>query len=69
MNVNAPMPGKIISVKVKVGDSVKKGQELLIMEALKMQNAIRTPGDGVVKEIHVKAGDPVQTGAPLVTVE
>jgi len=69
MNVNAPMPGKIISVKVKVGDAVKKGQELLIMEALKMQNAIRTPTDGAVKEIHVKAGDPVQTGTPLVSVE
>jgi biotin carboxyl carrier protein len=69
MKVNAPMPGKIIVVKVTVGDSVKKGQELLIMEALKMKNAIRTPNDGVVKEIYVKAGDPVKTGTPLVSVE
>jgi biotin carboxyl carrier protein len=69
MNVNAPMPGTVITVKVKVGDSVTKGQEMVIMEALKMKNAIRTPQDGVVKEIHVKDGQQVQTGAALVTVE
>jgi biotin carboxyl carrier protein len=69
MNINAPMPGKIISIKVKVGDSVKKDQELLMMESLKMENAIRTRNDGVVKEIFVKAGDQVQTGNPLVSVE
>jgi biotin carboxyl carrier protein len=69
MNINAPMPGKIISIKVKVGDSVKKDQPLLTMESLKMENAIRTRADGVVKEIFVKTGDQVQTGNPLVSVE
>jgi 3-methylcrotonyl-CoA carboxylase alpha subunit len=69
MNINAPMPGKIISVKVKVGDSVKKDQPLLTMESLKMENAIRTRTDGVVKEIYVKVGDQVQTGNSLVSVE
>lgn len=66
--ISAPMPGKIISVKVSVGDSVKKGQELIVMEAMKMHNPVLAANDGVVKEIYVKAGDPVQTGAPLISV-
>jgi pyruvate carboxylase subunit B len=69
MNINAPMPGKIISIKVKVGDNVTKDQVLLVMESLKMENGIRTRNDGAVKEIFVKAGDQVQTGNPLISVE
>ena len=69
MNINAPMPGKIISVKVKVGDTVKADQELVMMESLKMQNPIRTRNEGVVKEIFVKDGDKVQTGNPLLSIE
>ena len=67
--ITAPMPGKIINVKVAVGDSVKKGQELIIMEAMKMNNPVLAVNDGVVKEIYVKTGDPVQTGAALISVE
>ena len=66
--ITAPMPGKVITVKVNVGDSVKKGQELLVVEAMKMHNPVLAASDGVVQEIYVKAGDPIQTGTPLVSV-
>ncbi len=66
--VVAPMPGKIIAVKVAVGDSVKNGQELIVMEAMKMHNPVLAGSDGVVKEILVKAGDPVQAGSVLAVI-
>ena len=66
--LTAPMPGKVINVKVSVGESVKKGQELIIMEAMKMHNPVLAANDGVVKEIYVKPGDPVQTGAALISI-
>ncbi len=66
--INAPMPGKVIKVMVSVGDSVKKGQELIIVEAMKMHNPVLAGSDGVVKEIFVKAGDPIQTGNALISV-
>lgn len=65
-NVVAPMPGKVIEIKVRVGDSVKKGQELLIMEAMKMHNPILAASDGVISELFVKINDPVQSGQPLI---
>lgn len=66
--VAAPMPGKVIMVKVNTGEAVKKGQELLIVEAMKMHNPILSPADGVVQSVGVKAGDPVQTGMALIAV-
>ncbi|MDR3562835.1 MAG: acetyl-CoA carboxylase biotin carboxyl carrier protein subunit [Negativicutes bacterium] len=66
--ISAPMPGKIIAVKVAVGDSVKKGQEVIVVEAMKMHNPVLAAGDGVVKEIYVKPGDPIQTGTPLILI-
>jgi biotin carboxyl carrier protein len=66
--INAPMPGKVIAVKVKVGDSVKNGQELIIVEAMKMHNPVLTATDGVVQELFVKPGDPIQTGTPLISI-
>ena len=62
------MPGKVISVNVKVGESVKKGQELIVVEAMKMHNPVLSVADGVVQEIFVKTGDPIQTGSPLITL-
>ena len=62
------MPGKVITVNVSVGDSVKKGHELLVVEAMKMHNPVLAATDGVVQEIFVKAGDPIQTGMPLILV-
>ncbi|WP_425060600.1 Glutaconyl-CoA decarboxylase subunit gamma [Sporomusa carbonis] len=64
--VSAPMPGKILAVNVKAGDSVKRGDVLLILEAMKMQNEIMAPADGKVSEIRVSAGQTVATGDVMV---
>jgi biotin carboxyl carrier protein len=66
--VKALMPGRIARISVAKGDSVRKGQGLLILEAMKMENEIQAPGDGIVDEIFVTAGDTVEAGAPLVHV-
>lgn len=58
--VTAPIPGVIIEVKVKNGDSVNYGQELCVLEAMKMKNSIRAGHDGVIAKIHVTAGEQVQ---------
>jgi 3-methylcrotonyl-CoA carboxylase alpha subunit len=65
----APMPGRIIQVMSRPGDAVKKGQALLILEAMKMEHTITAPVDGVVKEIHFAAGEQVLEGAELVRLE
>ncbi len=62
--VSSPMPGNILSVNVKVGDTVKKGDVLLILEAMKMENEIIAPCDGTVKSV-VASGISVETGAVL----
>jgi biotin carboxyl carrier protein len=67
--VSVPMPGKIVEVLVSEGDSVEKGQGLVIVEAMKMENEVRSPIDGEVKEIKVKPGDTVEGGVVLVIVE
>jgi 3-methylcrotonyl-CoA carboxylase alpha subunit len=65
----APMPGKVIQVMSRAGDQVKKGQALLILEAMKMEHTITAPADGVVKEVHFAAGEQVREGAELITLE
>jgi acetyl/propionyl-CoA carboxylase alpha subunit len=65
----APMPGKILAVKVAPGDSVKKGEALIILEAMKMEHEVTAPYDGVVHEVLVEVGQQVDTGAVLVTLE
>ena len=67
-SVNAPMPGNILSVNVNVGDSVKKGQVLMILEAMKMENEIMCPCDGKVTSIAVTKGAAVESGAALCTI-
>jgi len=67
--VSVPMPGKIVAVLVSEGDAVEKGQGLVIVEAMKMENEVRSPIGGAVKEIKVKPGDTVEGGAVLVVVE
>jgi len=67
--VSVPMPGKIIAVLIAVGDAVEMGQGLVIVEAMKMENEVRSPISGEVKEIKVKPGDTVEGGAVLVIVE
>jgi 3-methylcrotonyl-CoA carboxylase alpha subunit len=65
----APMPGRIVQVMSRPGEAVKKGQPLLILEAMKMEHTITAPTDGVVREIHFAAGEQVVEGAELVTLE
>lgn len=64
--VEAPMPGVVVSVPVKVGDAVKAGQAVVVVEAMKMQNELTAEADGVVDRIEVKPGQTVELGAPLV---
>lgn len=65
-NVTAPMPGKILATKVAVGQAVKKGDVLVILEAMKMENEIVAPKDGTVAAIAVTAGQSVESGGILV---
>ncbi len=67
-SVNAPMPGNINAVKVSTGQQVKKGDVLVILEAMKMENEIVAPKDGKIGQVFVQKGATVQTGAPLVEV-
>jgi len=67
--VTAPMPGLVIEVEVKEGDSVKKGQGLLIIEAMKMQNEFKSPRDGIVKKIMVQKGQTVNSKDVLIVIE
>ncbi|MEG1611307.1 MAG: biotin/lipoyl-containing protein, partial [Alistipes sp.] len=67
--VNAPLPGRIIAIKVKVGDTVTSGQEVITLEAMKMENAVTTNYKGTVKQLFVKDGDTVATDAPLMEIE
>ncbi len=67
--VNAPLPGRIIEIKVKAGDTVKAGQEVVVLEAMKMENSITTDYAGTVKQIFVHEGDNVPTDAMLIEVE
>jgi biotin carboxyl carrier protein len=64
----SPMPGKIVKLLVKIGDQVQEGQTLLVMEAMKMQNELKTSTTGTVATVHVLEGATVETGAALVTV-
>jgi glutaconyl-CoA/methylmalonyl-CoA decarboxylase subunit gamma len=64
--IAAPIPGSIISVAVKPGDKVTKGQELCVLEAMKMKNAIRANRDGQIAAVFATVGQTVQKGAPLV---
>lgn len=65
----APMPGLIVKVYVKVGDQVEAGQALVAMEAMKMENELRSPGPGMVKSIPVAPGAAVEKGALLVELQ
>ncbi len=68
ITVSAPMPGKILGVKTSVGAAVKKGQVILILEAMKMENEIVAPEDGTVASVNVSVGEMVEPGATLATL-
>ena len=66
--VSAPMPGKILGVKTEVGKEVKKGDVLMVLEAMKMENEIVAPEDGTVASVNASVGDSVEPGDTLVTL-
>ena len=66
--VTAPLPGNVLSVKVNVGDAVKAGQLLVLIEAMKMENEVLAPADGVVKQIVASKGAVVATGDTLIVI-
>jgi biotin carboxyl carrier protein len=67
--IRAPMPGRIVRVLVEVGDRVVARQPVVIVEAMKMENELRAPGDGVVKEVNGQEGAAIDAGTILVVIE
>jgi biotin carboxyl carrier protein len=65
----APMPATVLEVRVHAGDAVKKGDTIILLEAMKMELPIRAPGDGAVAAVHCRVGELVQADAPLVDLE
>ena len=68
VKINAPMPGKILGIKVAAGQAVKKGDVLLVLEAMKMENEIVAPQDGTVASVNTSVGEQVEAGAVLATL-
>ena len=68
VNVNSTMPGKILAVKANAGQAVKKGDVILVLEAMKMENEVVAPADGTVASINVAVGDSVEAGDVLATL-
>lgn len=67
--VTAPLPGRVLDVRVKENQKVKTGEVLLVLEAMKMANEIRAPQGGKVRTLHVQAGDTVEKGQPMVSLQ
>jgi biotin carboxyl carrier protein len=65
----APMPATVVSVNARPGDSVKAGDVLILLEAMKMELPLRAPGDAVVSAVHCRPGDLVQPNVPLVDLD
>jgi len=68
-DIKAPMPGLILSINVKVGQKVNEGDQLLILEAMKMENSISSPKEGIVKSVHIKSGETVEKGTLMIELE
>ncbi len=68
VTVTAPMPGKILAVKASVGQAVKKGDVIMVLEAMKMENDIVAPQDGTIASVNAAVGDAVEAGATLATM-
>ncbi len=64
--IKAPMPGLVLEIKVQVGDELSKGDPVLILEAMKMENMIKAPGEGIVKSIEVKTGEAVEKNQVMI---
>ncbi|MDT0648041.1 biotin/lipoyl-containing protein [Zunongwangia sp. F260] len=68
-DIKAPMPGLILDVMAKEGDEVKAGDYLLVLEAMKMENTLSAPGDGIIKSVHVEKGQTVDKNQLLIELE
>lgn len=68
-NIKAPMPGLVLRIEKQVGDSIKKGESVLILEAMKMENMIKSPVDAIVKNIQVEMGQAVEKNQILIELE
>jgi biotin carboxyl carrier protein len=68
-HLKAPMPGLVVAIPVEEGQAVKKGQVLLILESMKMQNELKAPRDGIVNRIKVKAGESVEQKQALLSIQ
>lgn len=68
VKINAPMPGKILAIKANAGQAVKKGDVILVFEAMKMENEIVAPQDGTIASINVAVGEQVEAGAVIATL-
>lgn len=69
IKINSPMPGKIVAIKAAAGDSVKKGDVIVVLEAMKMENEICAQQDGTIAGIEVAVGDQVEGGSLLATMD
>ncbi len=67
--ITAPLPGIIVDLKVKVGDTVRESQELAVLEAMKMENSIQSLSSGIVRSINVSTGDTVSEGTLIMVIE
>jgi biotin carboxyl carrier protein len=68
-SLEAPMPATVVRVDAAPGDAVRRGDVLIILEAMKMELPVRAPADGTVRAVHCKAGDLVQAGVPLIEID
>jgi biotin carboxyl carrier protein len=68
-HIFSPMPGKIIKIDVNIGDTVVKGDNLLIIEAMKMENQIKAPRNAVIQKLNIKVNDTVKSNSPLIVFE
>jgi biotin carboxyl carrier protein len=68
-SLSSPIPGRIVKLLVKLGDRVKKGQDLIVVEAMKMENKITAPFDGVVTKVFFPEGDQIEANVPLIEIE
>ncbi len=69
MDVKAPMPGMILKIKKKQGDSIVHGETLIILEAMKMENDLKSPTTGIIKEIFINEGSKVEKGSLILSIE
>ena len=67
--VKAPMPGQVLDILVKAGDTINEGDGLIVLEAMKMENIIKSTRDGVIQEVHAKKSNSVEKNAVLIVFE